>query len=121
MQFNHERPIYLQIKEKLYRLMAGGNFSPGQQLPSVRELALELKVNPNTVQRAYRELETEGLLFTRRGQGTFMTEEIKKISHLRKKIAEESALTFVQTAFSLGLKKKDIKDLLHEIIEEEGI
>ena len=121
MQFNLERPIYLQIKEKIHHLVANGNLLSGQQVPSVREMALDLKVNPNTVQRAYRELEVEGILFTRRGQGTFVTEEINKISQLRKKIAEESALTYVQTAFSLGLKKEDIKDLLHEIIEEEDI
>ena len=69
------RPIYEQIMDNLRRLIISGGISPGDKLPSVRELAAQLAINPNTIQRAYRELENEGYLVTLPGKGTFAAEE----------------------------------------------
>lgn len=68
------RPIYQQIVDEVRRRLVVGTLGAGDSLPSVRQLAAELRVNPNTVQQAYRELEREGLVYVRRGQGTYMTE-----------------------------------------------
>ena len=68
------RPIYEQIMDNLRRLIISGGVSPGERLPSVRELAAQLVINPNTIQRAYRELENQGYLVTLPGKGTFVTE-----------------------------------------------
>lgn len=119
MHFNHGHPIYLQIKEELYRRVVRGNLEPGEKAPSLRDLALELGVNPNTVQRAYHELETEGIFFTRRGQGTFVTKDAVAVSRLRDKLAEAEARTFLQGTLSLGLSGDEIIVLLHELMEEE--
>ena len=68
------RPIYEQIMDNLRRLIISGGISPGERLPSVRELASQLAINPNTIQRAYRELENQGYLVTLPGKGTFVAE-----------------------------------------------
>ncbi|MCL6560030.1 MAG: GntR family transcriptional regulator [Firmicutes bacterium] len=65
-------PIYVQLMEQIRRAVASGVLAPGEQLPSVRELALQLSINPNTVSRAYQELEHEGIIYTLRGRGTFV-------------------------------------------------
>jgi GntR family transcriptional regulator len=120
MRFDHEQPIYLQIKKEICRRIARGDLVPGDKMLSLRDMALELQVNPNTVQRAYHELEAEGLLFTRRGQGTFVVEDEEKIIRLRERLARKSAQAFLAEADSLGLKKDDVLQLLGEVIQEEG-
>ena len=69
------RPIYIQIMEEIKKRAVRGQYKPGTQLPSVRELAKEMEVNPNTIARVYMELDREGFIFTRRGHGSFITEE----------------------------------------------
>jgi len=71
-------PFYLQLKEQLLHAISRGQLRPGDQLPTVRELAVDLTINPNTVNRAYAELEREGLLHSRRGRGTFVSEAGKR-------------------------------------------
>jgi len=71
-------PFYLQLKEQVVHAISRGQLKPGDQLPTVRELALDLTINPNTVNRAYAELEREGLLNSRRGRGTFVSEAVKR-------------------------------------------
>ena len=66
------RPLYIQIMDEVKRSIVLGNVKPDEALPSVRQLAVELRINPNTVQQAYRELEREGVVYVRRGQGTFI-------------------------------------------------
>ena len=70
------RPIYEQIMDNLRRLIVSGGIAPGERLPSVRELASQLAINPNTIQRAYRELENQGYLVTLPGKGTFAAENL---------------------------------------------
>lgn len=119
MDFDNFRPIYLQIKEELYRMIAREELAPGKKVPSVRDTAQRLKVNPNTAQRAYRELEQEGLFYTLRGQGTFLTDNKELIIKLKKKLARESAREYVQRGFALGLDGQSLKELLEESLCEE--
>lgn len=74
-------PIYVQLMEQIRRAVASGVLAPGEQLPSVRELALQLSINPNTVSRAYQELEHEGIIYTLRGRGTFVAAPSSTLTH----------------------------------------
>ncbi len=121
MEFNHHRPIYLQIKEELCRMIAREELSPGGKVPSVREMAQRMQVNPNTVQRAYREMEEENLFFTRRGQGTFITETPEALSRLRMKLARAGACDYARVGRSLGLDRETMQRLLQEAMEREGL
>lgn len=120
MEFDPHRPIYQQIKEELYRMIARGELYPGARVPAVRETAQRMQVNPNTVQRAYREMEGEGFVFTRRGQGTFVTEDEATVNLLRHDLAREGARSFVRQGNSLGMKREELQKLLQEVWEEEG-
>ena len=75
LDYRDKRPLYEQMVEKLERLIAGGGLEPLTRMPSVRSLAMELSVNPNTVQRAYAQLEQDGYLYTVSGRGSFVTAE----------------------------------------------
>ena len=86
--FNDNAPIYLQIVNSLQRGIAGGVYPPGSRLPSVRELALEAGVNPNTMQRALSELERTGLVCSQRTAGRFVTEDASALSQLRSTMSE---------------------------------
>lgn len=97
-------PVYLQIQNQLERRIASGALSPGDALPSVRALAKQLRVNPNTVVRAYRELEFRGLVVTRHGEGTFVAEDAETQSQPGDLIAER-AEQLVDEAKQLGLTK----------------
>ncbi|MBS4022875.1 MAG: GntR family transcriptional regulator [Dethiobacter sp.] len=120
MQFDNERPIYLQIKEDICRQIARGELCPGEKMQSLRDMALLLRVNPNTVQRAYRELEQENVLFSRRGQGTYVSEEEDVILALRRKLASEGTLSYLEHARALGLTGEEILGLVKAMIDEEG-
>ena len=117
MTFNPDpnRPIYLQIIEEIKKRTARGLYKPGDQLPSVREMARETEVNPNTVARAYSELEREGFIFTRRGQGTFITENTELIVSEIAKIAENAARNFLAEIDALNLDHDQRQKLLEEI------
>ena len=79
MEYNSSLPIYLQAANSIKQDIVTGKLSPGARLPSVRDLAVEYTINPNTVSRVYKELEMEGVCFTRRGMGTFVTEDPERV------------------------------------------
>lgn len=83
LDYRDSRPIYLQVKESLYHLMLSGALDQGDQLPSVRSLASDLAINPNTISRAYDLMEKEGLIYTVQGKGTFVA-PLKVLSDQRK-------------------------------------
>ena len=87
-QFDSDRPIYAQLVEQIQRLILSGAYPPGSKLPSVRELAAQAAVNPNTMQKALAELETDGLLFTQRTAGRFVTEDGEAIQQLRRQLCQ---------------------------------
>ncbi len=121
MDFDNKRPIYSQIEEALKGQIARGSLPPGSKMPSIRDLAMQYKVNPNTVQRAYSNLETMGILFTRRGQGTFVADNIQKIQQLKEQLAVEVARSYLKGARSLGLSENYIVDLIQRLLEEEDL
>jgi GntR family transcriptional regulator len=114
-------PIYIQIIEYLRSAIAAGVFRPGEALPSLRALAIELKVNPNTVQRAYDEMDRQGMIRSRRGVGMFVAERGAQSARGR---AEESVhAAFAHTigmAKSANLSAQRIHDLFHEAMNQFG-
>ncbi|MBZ2175859.1 GntR family transcriptional regulator [Schnuerera sp. xch1] len=119
MEFNNNLPIYIQIMNLIKSKMVLGEFNGGDKLPSVREFSKELKVNPNTIQRGYQELEREGLVFTQRGMGTFVTQDVDAIKNLKKKMADELIDGFFKEIKKLGIEIDEIKKIISERIEED--
>lgn len=118
MNFKDNLPIYIQIINIIKKRIVSGDLKEGEKLPSVRELATEVKTNPNTVQRAYSELEREDLVYTQRGMGTFLTEDENIIVKLRDSMASNIVRSFILDMKSMGFKEKDILDLLNENMKE---
>lgn len=101
-------PLYAQIKEQLRRAVATGVLQPGDQAPRVRDLAEQLRVNPNTVARAYRELQAEGLLVARQGSGTFISDEAEAIgAEEQRRILAERLEEAARLAREAGLSKSE--------------
>ena len=118
-QFDDKTPIYLQIMDIVKRDIVSNKLKGGDKLPSVRELAGSLKVNPNTLQRAYQELEREGITFTQRGMGTFVTEDEEIIKNLKKEMAHSVILSFIDGMKKLGFSSDEIIDIVSEQIKGE--
>jgi len=115
----NDRPVFIQIMEKLKRDIVTGSYRPGDKLPSVRELAAEAAVNPNTMQRAFSELEREGLVYTKRTNGRFITEDLSMISQLKEQMALDAISQFLNSMQQLGFSGKETLALLKESLEEE--
>lgn len=113
-----DRPIYAQLLERIQLQIVSGTYGPGDKLPSVRELAAEASVNPNTMQKAFAELERSGLIVTRRTSGRFVTEDKEMITQIRTQLAKEEALSFIEKMKELGFEKNDILALLSAVAEE---
>ena len=118
IQYDTSRPIYRQIIEYIMMRIASGHLGPGEKLPSQRRLARELDVNPNTVQRAYREMENQDLVETRRGLGTFVTESDTTIKEKRRELSQEIVAEFLQQIKSLGYSTEEAIALLEECSDE---
>lgn len=106
MEYNTASPIYLQVINELKKRMVKGELKPGEKMPSNRELAVLFKVNQNTAARIYREMESMGLCYTKRGIGTFVSEEDDMISGLKKEMAEELVRNFMQEMETWDSKKE---------------
>ncbi len=115
----NDRPVFIQIMEKLKRDIVTGSYRPGDKLPSVRELAAEAAGNPNTMQRAFSELEREGLVYTKRTNGRFITEDLSMISQLKEQMALDAISQFLNSMQQLGFSGKETLALLKESLEEE--
>lgn len=116
---NSDRPIYAQIVEKLQMQIVSGACLPGSKLPSVRELAAEASVNPNTMQKAFTELERSGLIATQRTSGRFVTEDQNMITETRQALAREQIRQFIETMKKLGFSRNEILALLEKEATEE--
>lgn len=116
MEFNNNFPIYLQIIDSIKQDIVLGKLKVGQKMPSVRELAGILKVNPNTMQRVYQELERERITFTKRGMGTYVTEEEKTISSLKEELSKKIIIDFVEGMNKLGFSNKEMINALKEYL-----
>ena len=113
------RPIYLQIIERVQMDIITGRYQPGDKLPSVRDLAQEAAVNPNTMQKALSELERSGLIYSQRTSGRFITEDKELIHQMKKELAAAEVSAFVAHMKQLGISPEEIRQLLAETIEEE--
>ena len=111
------RPIYIQIVDKISMQIVSGQYRPGDKLPSVRELAAIANVNPNTMQRAFTELEQMNLVLTQRTAGRTVTENMELINQVRKGLAEKQLKIFVSKMQELGYQEDDIKRLFEETIK----
>jgi GntR family transcriptional regulator len=116
MEFNNNIPIYLQIIDIIKQDIVVGKLKAGQKMPSVRELAGILKVNPNTMQRVYQELERERITFTKRGMGTYVTEEEKTISSFKEEISKKIIFDFVEGMSKLGFSNKEMINTLKKYL-----
>lgn len=113
-----EKSVYLQLIDIIKQKIMSGEYRPGQRLPSVRELAADAAVNPNTMQRALTELEREGLLYTQRTSGRFVSEDAGMIDGLRMTGAEQKAKEFYLEMIQTGLSADEIRRLLDKAIAE---
>ena len=111
INYRDPRPIYEQIQSELRRLMLTGALPPGSRLPSVRELAGQLAINPNTIQRAYRELEADGYILSVAGKGSFVA-QIGQLAEQQKKQAVEAFRAAAQRLRALGLTQAQLTQLL---------
>ena len=113
-----DRPIYAQLLERIQLQIVSGIYAPGDKLPSVMDLAAEASVNPNTMQKAFAELERSGLIETKRTSGRFVTEDKNMITQIRTQLAKEEINAFIAKMKELGFEKKDIITLLSAAAEE---
>jgi len=117
---DNSRPIYLQIVDVIKTEIISGVYKPGDKLPSVRDLAMEASVNPNTMQKAMTELERSGLVYTQRTSGRFITEDTSKMTELKEQLAKEQIHLFLKTMEQLGFQKEEILHLLRKEWEERA-
>jgi len=109
-------PIYVQIEDSIHSFIAAGQLQPGEQLPTIRELAADIRVNLNTVARAYFELDREGVISTQRGKGTFVTGVLDKdqIERKRQRLLHSISETALEEARRLGYSPAEIKKAFQE-------
>lgn len=115
-EFRSDAPIYAQLMDQLQRQIVSGTLAPGERLPSVRDLAAEAGVNPNTVQRALTEMERLRLVHSQRTAGRFVTEDAAAIGQLREDLARDQVREFLTAMKGLGFGLPEIV----EFIEKEG-
>ena len=117
--FNNDLPIYTQLVDKIKLRIVSGQLPPGEKLSAVRELAAEAKVNPNTMQRAFQELERAGLVFSQRSSGRYVTEDVEIIMEEKKAMARQYVQSFMKSMEQLGYTGEEILRLLEEGEKEE--
>ena len=121
INYRDPRPIYEQIQSELRRLMLTGALPPGSRLPSVRELAGQLAINPNTIQRAYRELEADGYILSVAGKGSFVAKKNTELLREEQLKKIEGHLSEVRRlAAAISLSREDIREMLELMWEEEA-
>ncbi|HAX73489.1 MAG TPA: GntR family transcriptional regulator [Firmicutes bacterium] len=115
LEFNNKEPIYLQIVEWVKKSIASGDLQPGDKLPSVREMSTLIKVNPNTLQRAYTELERQQITVTKRGMGSFVSTVDGHVSNLKQQLAKEIIEKFLSDLSAAGITKAEAIKLIEEM------
>ena len=115
---NNDKPIYIQIVEKITRQIISGEYKPGDKIESVRELAQLATVNPNTMQKAMAELERNNLILTNRTNGRYVTEDLNIIENLKKEIAKEIVIEYISKISQLGYTKEDYVNFVETYIPQ---
>ena len=118
--FNSDMPIYTQLISQIKFAIVSGKLPPGERMSTVRDLASEAGVNPNTMQRAFQELEREGLVFSQRSSGRFVTEDVSIIEKAKMALAQEHISKFITSMERLGYDRAEIIALLEGKNEEDN-
>lgn len=118
--FQANIPIYIQLVNIIRSQIALGELQPGEKVAAVRELAAVYSVNPNTMQRALAELERDGLMFTERTTGRFVTQDVQRIDKLRQGLAADFTQQFLKKMFEIGYSKEQIKESVEKEVETYG-
>lgn len=118
LDLSDHRPLYEQIKDKIKLLIINGVLHTDEKIPSVRELAQQLTINPNTIQRAYRDLESEGYIYSIRAKGSFVAPSENVESKVKMKALETDFSDMVRKARFLGVEKQELFDKIDEIFKE---
>ena len=119
IDYKDNRPLYEQIAERFQVLIERGVLKPQEQMPSVRSLAMDLSINPNTIQKAYAELERRGYIYTVKGRGNFVSYDEELKEKRRNQQLEEFKTKAVQ-AMEAGVTKAELLQIVNEIFEKEG-
>lgn len=117
---DNNKPVYIQLVEQLKSKIISGEFKAGEKIDSVRSLAEDAQVNPNTMQRALAELERENLVFSKRTSGRFVTDDKEKIKSMKKEVASEEIKNLRLSLERLGFSKEEIIELVISNIKEEN-
>ena len=118
MEFKN-KPIYLQVIDDIKHKIVLGELNLGEKLPSTRELAVMYQINPNTAVRVYNEMELMGLCFTKRGLGTFITEDEEKLYSIKKEMAADYVDAFIKGMNGLGIEKKEMIEYIERYVSNE--
>ena len=116
---DNERPIYLQLMERIQQDIVSGVYKPGDKIPSVRDLALDAAVNPNTMQKALSELERSGLVYSQRTSGRLITEDVEMLKELKRNLATEHVRDFFQKMRQLGFSVEETLKIIQDTIKGE--
>ncbi|MBV4419393.1 GntR family transcriptional regulator [Clostridium tyrobutyricum] len=116
VEFDPNLPIYKQIMNIIKRKIISNEIKPGDKLPSIREMSSNLKVNPNTIQRTYQELERCGITYTQRGMGNFVKEDIDMVGRLKHEMAEKVIDNFIDGMKNLGFSGSQILNIVEKRI-----
>lgn len=118
IDFRSRKPIYEQLVDQIKEMIVSGVLKGGEQLPSVRVLAQQLTVNPNTIQKAYRELERIGYIYSIQGKGNFVSEKIEASNQEELKMVKENLQKLAQQALFLGMQSDELLQIIEEIIKD---
>lgn len=118
-KLSDDRPIYVQLMETITAAIASGTLAAGSRLPSVREMAAQAGVNPNTMQRALAELERDGLLYSQRTAGRFVTDQSDRITQKRKELAIQQIRIFLSSMKEMGYTSEQTLNLIQQAVKEE--
>ena len=121
LSFDDRAPIYRQIILRFSQAFVRGDIMPGERIPSIRDMSSALKVNTNTVQRVFQEMERDGLISSKRGTGYFFTEEKTVIEEIKRRMARESLGRFVEEMRALGCADREILDELEQYMKGEVV
>lgn len=106
------RPVFIQIVERIMDEIFAGKYEPGSQIPSVRELALDAEVNPNTMQKALSELERTGIVYTKRASGRFVTDDTELIATLKRERADGRIKSFLEDMKKMGMSRQEVIEII---------
>lgn len=118
--FSNDKPIFQQLVDIIILKIISGSYPPGSRLDAVRELAVTAGVNPNTMQRALAEVENTGIIYTKRGDGRYVTEDTEKIDTLKKDYVSRKAEAFIESVDTLGLNEEEILQTVKNAFKTGG-